>query len=244
MDDSRVGSAVRAVRLRRGWRQSDVALKAEVSAGTVSNLGRGRLGGMSLDAVRRIASVLEIRVGLVARWRGGELDRLLAVRHARLATAVIGMLNRLGWQAVPEVSFSIYGERGFIDLLAWHAPTRSLIVIELKTEVIDAGELLGVLDRKTRLGPRIARDRGWSALTVSTWLVIADSSTNRARVKVLETMLRAALPTRGATMKAWLRRPSERVAGLSFFQNFIGGRAKEGLAGRQRVRRLRPRSHL
>lgn len=50
---------------------------------------------------------------------------------------------------MPEVSFSIYGERGVIDLLAWHGPSRTLLVIELKTEVVDAAEMLGVLDRKT-----------------------------------------------------------------------------------------------
>lgn len=36
---------------------------------------------------------------------------------------------------MPEVSFSIYGQRGVIDILAWHAATRSLLVIELKTEM-------------------------------------------------------------------------------------------------------------
>lgn len=113
----------------------------------------------------------------------------------------------------------MYGERGFIDLLAWHAPTRSVLVIELKTEVVDAGELLAILDRKTRLAGRIAKDRGWPPLTVSTWLVVAQSGRSRARVKAVDAMLSAALPLRGARMNAWLHAPVGRAARLSFFQN-------------------------
>ena len=36
-----------------------------------------------------------------------------------------------------EVSFSVYGERGSIDILAFHASTGSLLVIEIKSVVPD-----------------------------------------------------------------------------------------------------------
>ena len=118
MSDLRVGSALRAVRLRRGWRQVDVAAKAGVSAGMISYLERGKLGLSSLDTLRKVAAVLEIRIDVSARWRGGELDRLLNLRHSLLATALVETLKLRGWTVAPEVSFSVYGERGFIDLLA------------------------------------------------------------------------------------------------------------------------------
>ena len=88
----------------------------------------------------------------------------------------------LGWQVSPEVSFSYYGERGVIDLLAWHAPTGTLLVVEVKIDIVDAQELLGTLDRKTRLARRVARDRGLAPRVVATWLVVAEGSTNRNRV--------------------------------------------------------------
>lgn len=97
MDDLRLGTALRAVRIRRGWRQVDVALRAHVSAGTISNLEHGRLGGASLDTLRNVAAVLDVRIDVAARWRGGELDRLLNGRHSRLASRVVGVLSRLGW---------------------------------------------------------------------------------------------------------------------------------------------------
>ena len=47
------------------------------------------------------------------------------------------------WVVRPEVSFSIYGERGVIDVLAWHPARRAILVIELKTELVDINELMG-----------------------------------------------------------------------------------------------------
>ncbi|MEA2632936.1 MAG: hypothetical protein QOE66_3155, partial [Chloroflexota bacterium] len=66
-----------------------------------------------------------------------------------------------GWILAPEVSFAIYGERRVIDILAWHPGRRALLLIELKTELVDMNELLGTLDRKRRLARRIAQERGW-----------------------------------------------------------------------------------
>jgi hypothetical protein len=109
-------------------------------------------------------------------------------------------------------------------------------VIELKTDIVDVGELLGILDRKSRLATRVARERGWVASTVSTLLVVAESSTNRARVQSVDALLRAALPTTGREVRAWLKAPTGRIAGLVFFQNFSGNSGKQQLARQHRVR--------
>ena len=112
---------------------------------------------------------------LVARWFAEELPE---------------------WVLAPEVSFAIYGERGVIDILAWHEPTRSLLVIELKTAIADVNELLGTMDRKKRLAAQVARDRGWDPLTVSQWLIVADTRTNRRRLDAHMTVIRNAFPGR------------------------------------------------
>jgi hypothetical protein len=79
-----------------------------------------------------------VRIDLVARWRGGDLDRLVNARHAALHEAVGRTLSEVaGREYAPEVSFSVYGERGIIDILAWHGASRALLVIELKTEIVD-----------------------------------------------------------------------------------------------------------
>jgi transcriptional regulator with XRE-family HTH domain len=124
MDDLHFGAAVRAVRKRRRLGQADLAHLSGVSRATVSLVERGHCKKLSLLTVRRIASALDIRTELLARWRGGELDRLLSRRHSMLAESFAAfLLAQPGWVVEPEVSYSIYGERGAIDQLAWHEET-------------------------------------------------------------------------------------------------------------------------
>lgn len=245
VDDGRVGAAFRAIRLRRGLRQVDVAAQAAVSRGLVSLIERGRVDAATLRALRRVAKVLDIRVDLVARWRGGELDRLLNARHAALADAVAAYLRSLGWEVAPEVSFAIGRERGWIDLLAWHAPTRTVLVIELKTEIVDLHDLIGTLDRKHRLAPMIARQRGWQALNVARLVIVGDSATNRRRVHQHLSLLEAAFLVGTRECRAWLAAPSGGVrprssagfSGLMFFADATRGSSIGKFAGRKRVRR-------
>lgn len=237
MDDVRVGRSFRAVRIRKGWRQSDVADVAGVSQDTVSRLERGDLEGMTVERIRAIGQAMNILIDLTPRWRGGELDRLLGARHSALHEEVAGRFAALpGWTTVPEVTFSIYGERGAIDVLAWHAATRTLLVIELKTELVDIQEMLGTLDRKRRLAPKIAAERGWIAGAVGVWVILADGRTNRRRVDAHRTVLRAALPSDGRAMNAWLAAPGGEIAGLSYWPRTDGARSGGGFSPTLRVR--------
>ena len=240
MDDAAVGRVYRAVRVRKRLRQVDVALVAETSQDTVSRLERGAIGGMTVAQIRAIGEAIGVTLDLLPRWRGGELDRLLGARHSALHEAVATRFATLpGWTAVPEVTFSIYGERGAIDVLAWHEPTRTLLVIELKTEIVDVQELIGTLDRKRRLAPKIAAERGWRPTVVGTWIILAEGRTNRRRVASHRTVLRAALPEDGHAMRTWLAAPSSPIAALSFWPSTGGVGGTRSLAAVRRVRRAR-----
>jgi hypothetical protein len=150
-----------------------------------------------------------------------------------------------GWAFAPEVSFAIYGERGIIDILAFHHPTRRLLVIELKTTLLDVQETVGTLDRKRRLAIRIARERGWNPLGVSVWLIVAGTRTNEHRISAHRSMLRAAFPVDGRAMRAWLRCPDRDVIALSTMPFAGHGGGKVPVAGRKRARspvsRTKPR---
>jgi transcriptional regulator with XRE-family HTH domain len=237
MDDGRLGSAIRAVRQRRGWRQRDLATRAGVSDVTVSRIERGHLDTLSIRTVRAVASALDVRVDLIARWRAGDLDRLLNARHSALHDSVAEWFRDVmpDWELAPEVSFSIYGERGVIDIVAWHAGRRALLIIELKTDISDVNELVGTFDRKRRLARRIAEERDWEPLTVSGWVIVAAGRTNRARIAAHGAMLRAAFPVDGRAIRAWLADPVGTVAAMSMWS--------PGSAGsRAPVRRVRGRT--
>lgn len=224
MDDTRAGTVIRRVRQARGWRQEDLARHSRTSTSAVSRIERGRIGPQSLDSVRAVASALDIRADLVLRWRGGDLDRLLNRAHSGLHESVARTFRDAwpAWVLAPEASFAIYGERGVIDILGWQSGRRALLVVELKTDIVDVNELLSTLDRKRRLARRIASERGWDALTVSAWLIILEGSTNRRRVRAHEAMLAGALPGDGRTARQWLRDPFGSVACLSFWSDSHG----------------------
>ena len=238
MEDQRVGSVVRAVRIKRGWRQSDLAERAGVSASTVSRIERGHLASLSVGVLRRVASGLDIRLDLVARWRAGDLDRLLNSKHSALHEQVARMFRDElpAWVLEPEVSFAVYVERGIIDILAWHPGRRALLVIELKTDIVDVNDLVGKVDTKRRLARSVARDRGWDPASISVWVIVASGRTNRARVAAHGAMLRAAYPTDGRTIKRWLRDPVGPVSVLSMWQDVHRGTARADLSPVRRVR--------
>jgi transcriptional regulator with XRE-family HTH domain len=223
--------------MKRRWRQQDLAERGCVSRQAVSLLERGRIARLQVDVVLRIIAALGGNIDFVVRWQGGELDRLLNARHSAMHESVARFFLTLpGWIVAPEVSFAIRGERGVIDILAWHEETRTLLVIELKTDIVDVNELLGTLDRKQRLAPRIARDRGWHPQTVATWLIVAGSVVNRRRVAAHASVLRAALPADGRSIQGWLRKPTDPLRCLSFWSNDATANTKSGPTGSRRVR--------
>jgi transcriptional regulator with XRE-family HTH domain len=211
---------LRAIRVRKGWRQSDVATRAGVSRWVVMRIERGRLASIPFGKVRAVAAALDARVDTTVRWQGGDLPRLLSARHSAMHEVMARYFADLpGWIAEPEVSFSIYGERGIIDILAWHPQRRILLVIELKTEIVDVNEMLGTLDRKRRLALDIARKRGWQPVAVSTWLVVAPGRSNRRAMADHATVLRLKLPADGAAIRRWLRDPRGPIDAASVMPN-------------------------
>ncbi len=239
MDDQQVGTAIRTVRVRRRKRLADVAAEVGISTSNLSRIERGHLDEVRIRTLRRVCAHLELRVEIRLRSRGGDLDRMVSARHATLVESIMAGLRRdsPGWEVLPEVSFSIWGERGVIDILAWHPGRRALLVIEVKTEIVDVGEMLGTFDRKRRLARDIALERGWDPRTVSAWLVVADGRTNERRIADHRTTLRAAYPDDGRRVRAWLADPDGSVAVLSMWHadSRVTGTAAP-------VRRVRPKA--
>ena len=181
----------------------------------MSLVERGPWPSLSIETVRRIAKAVDVRVDVVARWRGGDLDRLLSRRHSMLAERFASLLvSNSGWVVEPEVSFAIYGERGVIDQLAWHQETAHLLVVELKTEFVDVNEALGTLDRKARLARSIAAERGRRPRLVSVWLIVSDTRTNRRHAAEHATLLGSRFRLDGRQLRAFLRGPTEATTGL------------------------------
>lgn len=192
---------------------------------------------MSVRAVRAIAGAVDLPVGWDIGWRRQEIDRLLDHDHSMLAVRVIRRLESWGWIIRAEVSFNHYGDRGRIDVLGFHPMARALVVVELKTLVVDGQDVLGALDVKARVAPHVARELGWQPLVVVPALIVADSTTNRRRLKLLEPLL-GRYDIRGPAAQAWLRRPREQhPSGLLLLTTPPANAGTDARrAGRRRVR--------
>jgi transcriptional regulator with XRE-family HTH domain len=236
VNDAELGGVVRALRHRRGLRQADLAGRAGVSASLLGLVERGHADALAVSSLRRIASALDLRLGWDAGFRGSELARLRDAGHARLAEWLSRRLEEFGWTVLPEVSFNQFGDRGRVDLLAYHAGTHSLLVIEIKTVIVEIQALLGSLHVKERVAPSVAHSLGWRTTRPVPCLVVAESTTNRRRLTA-HSRLFARFSLRGKGAVAWLRRPDGAPGGLLLLvklpnRNGVSGRR----AGRQRVR--------
>jgi transcriptional regulator with XRE-family HTH domain len=238
MDDIRIGAAIRIARIRRRLRQSDLALAANVSRTTISRVERGALGALRVEDLRRIAARVEVDLELRARSRGSDVDRMLNAGHAALAERVIALITDVGgWLIRPELSFSVFGERGVIDIVAWNGAHRALLVAEIKTAIVDVGELIGTLDRKIRLGPQAVRALGWQPAAVGACLIVAESMTNRRRIAAHAATFRATLPGGIVVCRRWLRNPAGAPPRAVIFVSDDRARnARTGYAAVQRVR--------
>ena len=216
-----------------------MARAAGVSRQTVSRIELGRLDGVPLGSLRRVFAAVDVRVIVAARGIGAELPRLADQHHCRDARGcraavrparrdgILCPRSRSRCSASEARSTSSRGTRR----------SRSLLVIELKTELVDLQDTVSTLDRKVRLAMQIAHDRGWDPATVSTWLVIAEGGRNRRAVERHAAFLRSRFPADGHAVMRWLRQPVGRLEGLSFLSSDRSTSAGQRLAPIRRVRR-------
>jgi transcriptional regulator with XRE-family HTH domain len=175
-----VARAMRAVRLRNGWAQSTLGSRAGVSADTISRIERGAVAGVTIGTLAHVAEVLGASVHIQIRWRGEQLDRLIDATHAAIQQDIAQMLTLMDWHVRVEVSFNHYGDRGRVDILAYHPKWRILAIIEIKSALSDLQDTLGRLDVKVRLGRQLARELGWADVVA---VVPSSSSATRGELE-------------------------------------------------------------
>jgi transcriptional regulator with XRE-family HTH domain len=233
VDTITFGRGFKALRLRKRLRQDDLAAEAGVSRGTIARIEHGHADKVTVETLEKVARPLGARVVCRLTWNGEGLDRLLDADHAAIVEQVVRILAGAGWLVATEVSFNVWGERGSIDILAFHPASRILLVIEVKSVVPDVQATLVTLDRKERLALDIARERGWDAIAVARLLVIRDDRTARRRIEEHAATFGNAFPDRIGRIRAWLRAPDPRepLRGLWFLSNDSQAVARQRIRG-------------
>ncbi len=208
-----------------------------MSRSPVGRIERGELDRIAWADLRAVAEAVGARLEFDLRWQGEGIDRLLDERHAATVDVVVAIFRRCGWEVDVEVSFSIYGERGSIDVVGRHRPTGFLAVVEVKASIGDVNQTVIGLDRKARLAPRIAVERGWACTGVARLLAIADNRTSRSRVARHDVTFMTAFPLRGRACLAWLNAPIRPVPSGLLFARLPDVRSTDRMRQRLRPKR-------
>ena len=230
VDPVRVGLSIRALRRRRGWTQEVLGRRAGISRSAVSRIERGDADRLSLRALAKVTNVLGARIRLQVLWQGEELDRLLDRDHAHLVEWVVRRLSANGWEVAPEATFQIGGERGSIDVFAWHPATGHLLIVEVKSVVPDVQATLAGVDRKARVAVAVARQRGWPVGPVSRVLVLPDDRTARRRLSRFAATFARAFPARTIELRRWFAAPDRPIAGVMFVSDVTHAGARHRVA--------------
>jgi len=181
----------------------------------MSRLERGLHSGLDLDDLQRLAAAMggRFRFQLDAPFladRSIQRDRV----HGRCIGYAARRLRGDGWVVASEVEITGSAGPGWIDVLGWDPLSRALLVIEIKTEIIDFGRIQRTLGWYQSRAGDAARHFGWSARTVSSALLLLDSRAVADRLRDNRDLARLAFPERARELEGFIRDPARRKAGL------------------------------
>jgi hypothetical protein len=142
--------------------QAALAGHVGISPALLCRMERGQLQHLDLDLVARICTELGARlvagIDVANGWSG---VRQRDAGHSRCVGHVARRLENLGWSVRREVRVGEGRSLGWIDVLAYHPRIGVLLVIEVKTELHDLGEIERRLDVYERGAWAAARALGW-----------------------------------------------------------------------------------
>ena len=223
-DDERLGQLLKLLRRRQHLAQVRLALLAAVPRQVVMTIEDGRVGEVSLDRIRHIFDALGGRARLTAWYNGAVADRLLDERHAGITERSMVVIQRREFVTASEVTFSEYGERGSIDILAGHETTHAGLVGEVKATIGSLEETNRQLDVKCRLAPKIFETTfGWRPRFISRVLIVPNDRTVRRIIDAHAATMRAVYPASSREFRAWLHSPTAPISAIWFVSEVADG---------------------
>lgn len=195
---------VRDGRRRIRKTQGQLAAAAGISRGYVAAVERAR-ANPTLDVVARISAALGLEAALVMVEPilvDGPHQRDLV--HARCSGYVERRLRGATWLTEREVEVVAGRSHGWIDLIAFDRATETLLVIEIKTSLVDLGLVERQLGWYERSAGNAARRIGWTPRRIVSWLLVLATEEVEIAIRRNRDVLERAFPTRAPAMEAWL----------------------------------------
>ena len=196
-----IGRAIREGRIANRWSQRGLARHAGVSQNEISRIESGAWSGLRVAIVDRLCVALGIQYSIV--WTlPRTIPRQRDVVHAWCSAYAARRLGRAGWIVEREVEVGGDRSRGWADVVAFHPDSHVLLIVEIKTEIRDVGEVERQLGWYERESAAIARRRGWVVAAVRSALIVLESEANDAVIRRSADVFRVAFPGRARELRA------------------------------------------
>lgn len=200
--------AIRDSRRQFGWSQRQLGARAGVSQPTVSRIELGRASALDLFAIERLLVALGVEARLSVRRPfvkdpPGQRD----AAHARCSAYVGRRLEAAGWEVGPEVEIGGGRIRGWLDLLAFDATSRRMLLVEVKTEIRDIGEIERTMAWYEREACAAARRFGWLPRELASTLLLLATESNDSSVRFQREIFARSFPGRSDGLAQRLDEP-------------------------------------
>jgi transcriptional regulator with XRE-family HTH domain len=201
-----IGGTVRELRSTIGWTQKRLGRRAGMSQSMVSLIENAKQPDLTFATADALVAALGGRLSIaVDAPYLGDRRRQREPAHARLEAHVARRLRDAGWEIRTEVEVGGDRSRGWIDVIAWHGSSRVLLVIELKTEIHDLGQIersLGWYERECRT---VASRERWRPSRVVGCLLLLATDANDARGAENGPSIAGGFPLRSRHLDALVR---------------------------------------
>jgi transcriptional regulator with XRE-family HTH domain len=200
-----IGTGIATIREAIGWTQEELGARVGQTQGWVSRVENGRIEDLTFTSAERLLGAMGARlVVTVDAPHLGDRRRQREPGHSRMSAHAGTRLTRDGWQVATEVEVGGDRSRGWIDILAYHAATGILLVIELKTEIHDVGAIQRSLGWYEREAWQAARRLGWRPRHIVGCLLLLATEANDTRVADNRDVFTAAFSGRARDLDAIL----------------------------------------
>lgn len=196
--------------------QAELAAAVGVSRSSIAGIETARVNA-TLDVVMRIGDVLGLDLEIVGRSPSVIDPRPSGVVHGRCSAYAGRRFGRHGWSIRREVEIIHGRSHGWIDLLAFHPGSATLVIVEIKTRLDDLGAIERQLAWYERAAREVAATMGWRPVTIVSWLLLLNSEEVELSLRRERELLRAGFPERASQMRPVLDggRPSGSGRGLA-----------------------------
>jgi hypothetical protein len=154
--------------------------------------------GALVESLERVCGALDGELRLEARLPfAGSGPRQTDLGHARCIGAVRRLLEASGYTCATEQVVVDGPWRGFVDLLGFDAIAHRLVLVEIKTELRDAGALERQVERYASRCLDVARRLGWRVQELAVVVLVLATADADAFLIANREAMAGAFPVRG-----------------------------------------------